>query len=473
MKRYIYVMLILLTIVNSSCKKFIEIGPPKNLTVTEKVFKTDEAAISAMLNIYILMNNSNASPYYTAALLGLAADEFKNYSNGFQLYYTNAYNQNDQPILDFWAYGYNLIYQANAVYEGCSQSTSISPQIKKQLMAEALFIRAYWHFYLVNLYGEIVVTTTTDYETNRKLNRVGVEEVYQVIISDLIKAETDLADNYLMGDTKTNSLDRVRPNKSVANALLAKVYLYHHDFQMAETAATKIINNSAVYRLAPISSAFLKNSPEAIWQLARPLPNATTLNTYEALYFTLSAKPGTALARSLTLSDELYNIAFETGDQRKISWVGRYTDIGVTPNINYYYPAKYRSTSTLNTDECTIVLRVAEQFLIRAEARANLENISGAQSDLNVVRSRAGLGNTPANTKNTLITAILNERRVELFSEYGHRWFDLKRLGVIDNVMTSFSSTKNSTWSSYMKLLPIPKKDIENGLGLKQNEGYN
>lgn len=140
--------------------------------------------------------------------------------------------------------------------------------------------------------------------------------------------------------------------------------------------------------------------------------------------------------------------------------------------IVHRYPAKYKSKSTSTVEECVTPFRVGEQFLIRAEARANLDNINGAKSDLNSVRTRAGLGNTPANDKISLIDAVLKERRVELFSEYGHRWLDLKRLDVIDNVMMAFAPAKGSTWLSYKKLLPIPNAEMENNPALDQNNGY-
>lgn len=442
MKHFKYYLIIIFSILNLSCKKFIEISPPQNLAVSSKVFSSDETAISAMMNIYISMSGSNATSYYTSLFLGLAADEFKSYSTQSTgvMFYTNNMTQNDRPSTNFWQYGYNLIYQANAVYEGCDQSTLLNGAIKKQLIGEALFIRSFWHFYLANLYGAIPVVTGTDYEVNRKLRRIPVNEVYAAIIKDLHEAILNLSDNYLEGDTKTvlTNPDRIRINKFAAIALLSRVYLYNKDYNLAEEQASKIIGNVAVYKLSTLNGAFLRKSTEVIWQLLQPIPNATTLNTYEAQNFVLTTKPGSSVIRSTTISDELYS-SFELNDQRKVVWIGTFNE---SATIAHRYPNKYKSKGTTVAEEGTTPLRVAEQFLIRAEARANLNDLDGSKSDLNAVRNRAGLSATIATDKTSLLDAIIQERRLELFSEYGHRWMDLKRLNIVDPVMTSFASKK-------------------------------
>src|SRR5690606_19066848 len=110
----------------------------------------------------------------------------------------------------------------------------------------------------------------------------------------------------------------------------------------------------------------------------------------------------------------------------------------------------------------------AEQYLIRAEARAQLSNIAGAQADLNKIRIRAGLGETLASSQNELLTAILQERRFELFTEHGHRFFDLKRTGNLDNVLGS-----KPGWNTTDRLFPLPEKELLlNPNLLPQNPGY-
>lgn len=115
-----------------------------------------------------------------------------------------------------------------------------------------------------------------------------------------------------------------------------------------------------------------------------------------------------------------------------------------------------------------VVLRLAEQYLTRAEARAHLNNIPGAIDDLNLVRARAGLTGTDGNDQSSLVTDIFNERRLELFCEWGHRWFDMKRLGLADNILSPIKSD----WQPTDTLYPIPFAELQSNPFLKQNAGY-
>jgi hypothetical protein len=108
--------------------------------------------------------------------------------------------------------------------------------------------------------------------------------------------------------------------------------------------------------------------------------------------------------------------------------------------------------------------------LIRAEARTHLEDINGARQDIDIIRNRAGLGNTDAATVNGLLEAVLHERQVELFLELGHRFFDLKRMGSADAVLSPIKLG----WDATDVLLPIPESEILlNPNLLPQNPGYN
>ena len=122
-----------------------------------------------------------------------------------------------------------------------------------------------------------------------------------------------------------------------------------------------------------------------------------------------------------------------------------------------------------------MVLRLGEQYLIRSEARAVQNKIDDAQSDLNVIRQRAGLESTIASDKNSLLNAILAERKAELFTEMGHRWLDLKRTNKIDEVMSVETPQKagGTEWKSYQQFYPIPTRELERAPNLIQNPGYN
>jgi starch-binding outer membrane protein, SusD/RagB family len=119
---------------------------------------------------------------------------------------------------------------------------------------------------------------------------------------------------------------------------------------------------------------------------------------------------------------------------------------------------------------------LSELYLARAEARAYQNNLAGAISDLDVVRKRAGVPLLhiiqPSISREDLLTAIMNERRVELFIEWGHRWLDLKRLGTVNEVMSVATPLKGGIWNSFKQLFPLPLTDLQNNRQLIQNDGY-
>jgi len=169
------------------------------------------------------------------------------------------------------------------------------------------------------------------------------------------------------------------------------------------------------------------------------------------------------------LSISLLN-SFEPGDLRKVTtgtngWLGKNTVGGV----DYYYPKKYRARTSSPITEYDIVFRLAEQYLIRAEARVKQNKISEATLDLNMIRNRAGLLNTTATDQTSLSLAIQHERQVEMFAEWGNRWLDLKRTGIINSVL---APTKGANWQSTDALYPIPFNEIQINVNLIQNPGY-
>jgi starch-binding outer membrane protein, SusD/RagB family len=457
------------------CKKFVEIQPPVNLIVTASVFNNDPSATAAQTMIYTLMQQ-NSESFNMSWNNGLLADELTNYSATPLIlqYYTNSMVAVSSP--GPWTNAYNYIYQANAIIQGLQKYSGVSAAAKQQLTGESKFIRAFWHFYLTNIYGDVPLVTSTDYTVNAKISRTPKAQVFQQIINDLKDAQNELNINYVDASDTTIATDRVRPTKWAATALLARAYLYTGDYANAEVQATSVINNTELYNLVPnLDSVFLANSPEAIWQLATPVPfsNAATPDGYG---YILIAQPGTSGANSAAISPQLMK-SFEVNDNRLTHWIGAY--ITSSPPIDtFYYPFKYKVYDSTVVTEYVMVLRLAEQYLIRAEARARQGNLTGAASaatDLDTIRRRAGLLNTTAVTQTDLLSAILHERQVELFTEWGHRWFDLIRTNNANAVMGvgGVTSYKGGTWNSNWQLYPIPQTERSADPNLTQNPGYN
>jgi hypothetical protein len=448
-----------------ACKKLVLIDPPTTQLVTTNVFTNNSTATAALTSIYAQMSSLST----ISTLTGLSSDELTNYGVvPYTSVYSNSLIASDGNTLSvfLWSPQYNYIYQANAVIEGLQNGNGISASVKQQLIGEAEFIRAFWHFYLVNLYGNIPIVTSTDYTVNIKAIRSSKADVYKQITADLSSAFDLLSTNYVDATNNPTS-ERVRPTKWAAAALLARAYLYTQDYEKAITQASIVINNTANFTLlADLNEVFLKNSRESIWQIMPPATRG--YNTDEGSSFILTAPPNTS--NGVSLSSQLMN-AFELGDKRKANWVGAFIDTVSSPNITYYYPFKYKVQTGSTISEYSTILRLAEQYLIRAEAATNIGKLSDAITDLNIIRNRAGLNNTNVLTKEALNSAIQHERQVELFTE-GQRWIDLKRTGNIDNVMKTICPLKGGIWSSYKQLYPIPPADITNSANLKQNAGY-
>jgi starch-binding outer membrane protein, SusD/RagB family len=479
--KYISIQILQVVLIFSciSCKKFVEVNTPANQVSSTIVFETNETANAAVLSIYAQMVEANANPYNVAVASGLYTDELKNYSNVepyIQLYGNSVSPQSNSVTNDIWSVAYNLIYQANAVIEGCQKSATLNTEVKKQIVAEALFIRAFWHFYTVNLFGNVPVNLTSDYQQTGTAQQINGSSAYQHLIADLKVAVADLKANYVDATGFNPTVEKQRPNKYAAEALLARVFLFNKKFPEAEAAATDILNQTGVYHLETLSNVFLANNAEAIWQLAKPLPNNANINTNEGNGFVLTTNPATNITGSTTVAPQLY-AAFDSNDLRLLYWIGKYTDVSVTPDVVYFYPAKYKVKNGTALSEYSTVLRLAEIFLIRAEAKAEQGNLSGSIADVDIIRGRAGLDPVaiinPDITKSDLLNLILKERQRELFTEWGHRFLDMKRSKTIDAVMTPVALDKGSIWESYKKVWPIPQSDLLNNQNFKQNEGYN
>ncbi len=339
--------------------------------------------------------------------------------------------------------------------------------LKNKLIGDAKFIRAFCYFNLVNMFGDLPLVLSVDWKVNANITRASKNDVYQQIVADLL----DARERMNMGYTSFSDLpliERVRPNKSVLTALLSRTYLYQEDWQNAELESSLLINDSSTYRLElNMNDAFIKNNVEAIWQFE---PRNNGFNSPDGVFisaFLINGRPTTQFP--LLLDSNLVS-EFAPGDQRRNNWVQTAT-VG---SNTYYFPYKYKLNYTGQPPaEYTVVLRLAEQYLIRAEARAWKNDLMGSAQDLNRIRERAGLPNTLASTKEQLIDSIMQERRFELFAEYGHRWFDLKRTNKINEVMSAVAPLKGASWQSTDEYFPIPVTDIQNNPKMTQNPGYN
>jgi hypothetical protein len=453
-----WLLYLVLSFVFYSCEDFVEVDLPSNQLSSEMVFQDKATAEAALINIYAQMRDDGilyGGLPGGASLLGHYSDELVYYgtsTNAITDFYNNSVLPSNAETTRLWNAAYTQIYASNAVIEGVNSSSGLSASDKAQLTGEATFIRALLHFYLVNLYGDIPYVTTTDYILNSTISRQASVEVYQLIMEDLNTAFNLLPTNYI-------GQDRARANKAVAKALLARVLLYNGQYEQAIESASYLIDNITVYPWEnDLSKVFLREASTTIWHF---IPRNAGQNTVEGQTFILTAGPPSQTA----LSDGLTE-AFEAGDLRMQQWIGTVSN----DNGIWYYARKYKQMGTTPSSvEYSVVFRMAEQYLIRAEARARQGDLDGATADLNHIRNTAGLQDIEAQTAATLLDAILQERRVELFTEMGHRFFDLKRYGLLD---TKLSGIKTG-WDTTDALLPLPENELMLNPNLgSQNPGY-
>lgn len=478
LKKYFFQECLCVVILFTSCKKFVDIPAPVTGTSAQNVYTTNATAAAVLTGVYTNMSRDNYSAIMSF-VPGLLADELGLFAiNSAEYYfcYTNSLTP-DLFLINFWGNAYYKIFVANAALEGLTQSPSLTQSVKDQLLGEAKFLRAFMYFYLVNYYGDVPLALSTDYKINTSLPRTASAKIYEQIFLDLQEATELLNNNYVEADamSSNNTTGRVRPNKAAAQALLARAYLYNGNYAAAEVTASAVIDNDDLYELLPLNDAFLKNNREAIWQL-QVIGVGYGANTEEGRRFVMP-ETGPNNTYPFYLSDTLIN-SFEPADQRRYNWTRSVT----TGARTYYCPYKYKIGDGLTVSaEYPTLLRLAEQYLIRAEAKILQNKVDEGIADLNALRTRATDQSAPLQdqlpqlpqgmNQQDAVKAVEHERQVELFTELGHRWLDLKRTGRANDIL---SVIKGNNWQSTDQLFPIPQYDMSKNPSLsgQQNEGY-
>ncbi|ATL48069.1 hypothetical protein COR50_13340 [Chitinophaga caeni] len=474
----------------ASCKKFVELTPPDTSLEADKVFQSDITGISAVTSILGELGgyNSFSQGFGGISIVsGLVADELTTVSiqPAYQEIYTNTLLPGNTIIAEIWNRAYKHIYATNAIIEGASRSTALSTNARNQILGEAYFLRSFLYFQLVNLFGDVPFLTGTDYEKNLQAAREPVKNILNNIAEDLKLSKSMLSVNYL-DNTGAATTKRIRPNKWAATALLARVYLYLEDWPNSELQANEVISQAATYILDPnLNNVFKPGTREAIWHLPPGITtNGQTLYTGDGSSFSVNYIKSFGVGPQsfgYDLSNYIpdsFVALFEPGDARKSSWIDSLND----GTRKYYVPYKYKTgIDAVGTLDYLMVLRLSEQYLVRAEARLGQNNFDGARQDIDTVRSRARLlPTTVPSTRAGIMAAIEHERQLELFLEWGQRWMDLKRWPGINNpaisraeeIMSVVTPVKGGVWDEDWLRFPIPVNEVRNGPNMSQNDGY-
>jgi hypothetical protein len=462
MRRLMLINSLLLIAVLTGCEKLIEIPAPITEVSSSKVFSSKQTALAALSGAMSSTTNSLTMSVYLTSNTALAADELEFLANtNYEELENNTYTPLSSTsavsnINSMWDDLYAGIYRFNSLLEGVQNSTALSDSLKTQIAGNAKFMRGLCYYYLVNLYKDVPLILITDVSQTALAPKDSASKIYNQIITDLVQARDVLPDNY-----SSVAGTRTVITKWAASALLARVYLYTGQWSLAEQEATKVIANSSLFVMTPaatISNIFVRANSEAILQFGSYI-SPTTGYTYEGLSFASTYTQYSLLPGFIE--------SFESDDIRSTQWIRDTTYAGI---LNYQ-PYKFRVTASANgvgRMEAPTVLRLAEQYMIRAEARVQLQRAPEGREDMNVVRVRAGLTASTSTDPAVIALEIEEENRHEFFCENGHRWFDLRRTGRINAVLSALKPT----WQSRAAYFPLPQTAINANPNLIQNPDY-
>ena len=474
MKRIIsYILIAVVAVSLSSCKDFLNREPLLKQS-TELTLSTYEGLDLATLGAYSPL--AGDSWYGGVRVLtsemrsGNGVKSLKHTSNR----YTVELNWNYTPdagldVSAIWADGYDVISRANNVINNLDGKTSadVSEQMLNNLKAECLFLRAFGHFEIVNLFGRayaydkeslgcpvILVTDPSDQSP-----RATVADVYKQIVEDLKEAEKIISPSYKRSGIKDG---KAAVDINVIRALLSRVYLYMEDWQNAADYAGKVIDSGdyALWTSEDYLSAWNGDTggDEVIFEIYKDMNNLSNL---DCCYMT---NPDGAYGDCLC-SEELYDM-YADGDVRKEMY--RQDADG---NADLYWTLKYAGKG-INTPDANnvIILRLSEMYLNRAEALVKLDKTEDALSDLNAIAGARGA----ASYSGASLQSVKDERRKELAWE-GHHFYDCARWKVnLTRTPDTFLNPNNAVISANDKrwALPIPKREMEVNANLVQNPGY-
>jgi len=450
----------------TACEKILEIDDPIDSLDKEVVYANESSIKAVRDGIYAKhLTNIKFYRYNLELYLSICSDNLVSAHSTEKPFYQNTYDSGNDWITTSWTELYSAIYIANDFIENIAAANLSKSSTRDQYIGEAKWFRALDHFMLANLWGDVPIITSASADSlrvNSLKTRTPRHKVYEFVISELIEAR-----NLMAGSKESN--DMATPD--AATALLARTYLYDEQWQAAADAASLLIptddgGSGTKYRLETIERVFKEQSDETIFQIEES-ELFYHVKGYIELARKLLAYGATEKYYFLTQSF-LIHLLSDSTDQRK-QWIKHYD-----PQTLYdtYYPYKYHNTKAPNDVddyECDVMFRLAEQYLIRAEACAHLGQLDRAIADINAIRRRAGLSDFSATTAEEVLAEIELQREKEFFVEGGHRWFDLNRTGRADAV---YAACGYKEWESYKSLMPIPTKELLTSPNLTQNPGW-
>ncbi|MEO9869431.1 RagB/SusD family nutrient uptake outer membrane protein [Ekhidna sp.] len=476
-----------------SCEDIVDIEP-QFAQDAESYFQTEQDYENALIGAYDMIGQSFLSLWLgeIASDNSIAGGESPNDTRSLheidEMVHTP---ESELELRRHLRFMYSGITRTNFIFEF---KDNLNFERKDELLAEASFLRAYYYFQLVKVFGDVplVVDRRLSIDEATSLARTPKEEVYAQIETDLIAAAEGL---------QWTSPVKGRVTKGAALGLLGRAYIYQDKFDEAAIVLDELISDGP-YSLITVStsgeyvelfSVAQEGNSESVFEIQHTgqegsdfvAPQAAESNWAIGFHSPKNYEgPVYDDGNSYNLpTEELYN-SFAAGDIRRdgailnlIAWETSNPtvsyDVG-TGGFTGYYNHKYmRRANELGAGDERLtsprnhrVLRLPEVLLMAAEAhnRKAAPNDAQAQMYLNMVRSRLGLADV--NASGTALTdAIWQERRWETAGE-GLRFFDLVRTGQAEAAIDGFVVGKH-------EVFPIPRSEIDlSGGAWRQNDNY-
>ncbi|MEX0772802.1 MAG: RagB/SusD family nutrient uptake outer membrane protein [Balneolales bacterium] len=485
------VLVLLGTFVTVSCHDQLLNPDPESVLTTANFFNTADDIDSGVLGIYHQLQFRIPRDYM---VMEVPTD------NIFVEYYATSSGLEQIEVLDiatdndevhrFWQSTYNGIFRANSVLDNIDAPEDYLGNQKNQLTGEAKFLRAYYYFDLVRIFGGVPkITTQQSIDEAREVPRSSEQEIYDLIIEDLTDAVDMLPSEMVHG----------RASKAAAEALLGKVYVYQNNYTQARGYLENVLNDYNYNLLTDFGDLFsMENevNSEAIFSLAYVLGSNTHNLSYEF-------NPNQGVLgysnrgnRTVRPTYDLHLLFDEDDSRYNVTMSEDYIPAQGEPDddpIPYPIITKY-NVPNLGSDAPSLdlpVLRLADVILLYSEVLYELEGPNQALTQLNKVRERAFGDNThnyelaDIATPDEFVDVLLNERRLEFVME-NERWFDIVRMDKLEEILggelqarydsvNGLTVTQELNAQDYMRYFPIPYEEItlsSPGV-LEQNDEYN
>lgn len=454
-KNYSLALAIPLVLLTPSCKDLLD--PQPLLYVSEdNSIVNKKSADAAVIGAYNALSQNNYQGNTFRYIVNLSDDNLRWVGNSpsnreFDVHDVFATNTS---VSSLWGALYSTINISNNIIEAVPNVSdqTFSQADRNIAIGEAYFIRALAYFDLVRLWGNVPIITkpTRTPGSGDGIGNSTPEQVYNQVGADLEAAQRFLPLN-------PTTLNRNRASIFAVYALKARLFLYLKEWQKASDYADLVIKETTRFSLVTSYPQFFnaKNTTESIFEIDYTINNK---NSFAGNWFASNITGGT---RELLPTDEFIALVRGPygGDRKSLL-----LDINTPPRgIITYGNMNFKISTGENQ---VYALRIAEQYLIRAEAKAELEKPEEAISDIRAIRLRAKAQDNDLNTltgKAQIINTVLQERRLELAYE-SHRWFDLIRRGLAQQVLGITDVNK--------LLYPIPRQELLVDPALKQNPGY-